>query len=427
MRNTNKKGFTIVELVIVIAVIAVLAAVLIPTFSSLIAKANLSNDQQVVANMNKALAVEFAAAKPASAGEAITALAASGFYGDKLDTYSKGYHYVYHLESNTMYLIDDEGAVVYPENNKPALGDMWALYGNYNSDYINGVTKYVATQSINDEGYFEVFNNGTEYMIDLNNNVVTVKSDANVTFLNGSTTVSEYVNADNNVNGVTEFAPSEEGKINGSIKDMVIDTAEGATDYSGAKVYYINSEEDEIVIENCVFQGNSSNEFVIGTGGKKVIIRNCVFTGHSAKWALTLDVGAGGVTLENNTFVNCARGVNIRQLTSGAVVFDGNTFDLTSASNGKNNAIQISTLNSDPSLVEIKNNTFSSANAAVVVHNAAVSTGVGIKADYITFAGNTLAEGVKAVIADPDYKDLSSQDQKTKMEEVVAALSAKFN
>ena len=34
----RKKGFTIVELVIVIAVIAVLAAVLIPTFSSLIQK-----------------------------------------------------------------------------------------------------------------------------------------------------------------------------------------------------------------------------------------------------------------------------------------------------------------------------------------------------------------------------------------------------
>ena len=37
---TGKKGFTIVELVIVIAVIAILAAVLIPTFNSVIAKAN---------------------------------------------------------------------------------------------------------------------------------------------------------------------------------------------------------------------------------------------------------------------------------------------------------------------------------------------------------------------------------------------------
>ena len=40
MKKTNKKGFTIVELVIVIAVIAILAAVLIPTFTSITKKAN---------------------------------------------------------------------------------------------------------------------------------------------------------------------------------------------------------------------------------------------------------------------------------------------------------------------------------------------------------------------------------------------------
>ena len=40
MKRSNKKGFTIVELVVVIAVIAVLAAVMIPTFSGVIGKAN---------------------------------------------------------------------------------------------------------------------------------------------------------------------------------------------------------------------------------------------------------------------------------------------------------------------------------------------------------------------------------------------------
>ena len=45
MKN-NRKGFTITELVIVIAVIAILAAVLIPTFSSIIKKANKSSDLQ---------------------------------------------------------------------------------------------------------------------------------------------------------------------------------------------------------------------------------------------------------------------------------------------------------------------------------------------------------------------------------------------
>ena len=39
----NKKGFTIIELVIVIAVIAILAAVLIPTFTTVIGKSHQSN------------------------------------------------------------------------------------------------------------------------------------------------------------------------------------------------------------------------------------------------------------------------------------------------------------------------------------------------------------------------------------------------
>ena len=40
MKKMNKKGFTIVELVIVIAVIAILSAVLIPTFSGVVDNAN---------------------------------------------------------------------------------------------------------------------------------------------------------------------------------------------------------------------------------------------------------------------------------------------------------------------------------------------------------------------------------------------------
>ena len=46
MKRSNKKGFTIVELVIVIAVIAILAGVLIPTFAGIVAKANKSAVEQ---------------------------------------------------------------------------------------------------------------------------------------------------------------------------------------------------------------------------------------------------------------------------------------------------------------------------------------------------------------------------------------------
>ena len=56
MKKVNKKGFTIVELVIVIAVVAILAAVLIPTFVSVVNKANVSNDTALVKNINITLA-----------------------------------------------------------------------------------------------------------------------------------------------------------------------------------------------------------------------------------------------------------------------------------------------------------------------------------------------------------------------------------
>ena len=50
MKRNNKKGFTIVELVIVIAVIAILSAVLIPTFGGIIEKAQASADVQEARN-----------------------------------------------------------------------------------------------------------------------------------------------------------------------------------------------------------------------------------------------------------------------------------------------------------------------------------------------------------------------------------------
>ena len=48
--NKSRKGFTIVELVIVIAVIAILAGVLIPTFSGVVTKANESKALQEAKN-----------------------------------------------------------------------------------------------------------------------------------------------------------------------------------------------------------------------------------------------------------------------------------------------------------------------------------------------------------------------------------------
>ena len=55
MRKTKRSAFTIVELVIVIAVIAILSAVLIPTFGAIIKNANVAADQSAAATLTTEL------------------------------------------------------------------------------------------------------------------------------------------------------------------------------------------------------------------------------------------------------------------------------------------------------------------------------------------------------------------------------------
>lgn len=109
-RNGKKNGFTIVELVIVIAVIAILAGVLIPTFSSLVAKANMSADQQAVTNMNKILAISD---KPTDVDGVIELLIENDYAGD-LTTYYKNYSLAW-IESENVIVLIEGGKVVYPE------------------------------------------------------------------------------------------------------------------------------------------------------------------------------------------------------------------------------------------------------------------------------------------------------------------------
>ena len=111
MAQRKRRGFTIVELVIVIAVIAILAGVLIPTFVSVINKANVASDTSLVKNINEALvAEEVTEGKPATMYEALQRAEANGFTIEKLTPRSTG-DIVWNSESNRFALVNGNDTV----------------------------------------------------------------------------------------------------------------------------------------------------------------------------------------------------------------------------------------------------------------------------------------------------------------------------
>lgn len=113
-----KKAFTITELVIVIAVVAILAAVLIPTFVNIVDKANESSDMQAVREMNLALEnAEAFSGKPSSVSEAMDILEAENLDARNYKALSKNHVILYNFEANVVvYLNLTTNKIEYPKN-----------------------------------------------------------------------------------------------------------------------------------------------------------------------------------------------------------------------------------------------------------------------------------------------------------------------
>ena len=119
MKKTNKKGFTIVELVIVIAVVAILAAVLIPTFVSVTRKANESNDVQAARNMNTFLAAAKVTDGVDSILDVYDIFEDSGYSVENYKPLYSGRHYYYDKQYNQIvYVNEADNTIIYPAEHK---------------------------------------------------------------------------------------------------------------------------------------------------------------------------------------------------------------------------------------------------------------------------------------------------------------------
>lgn len=175
----TKRGFTIVELVIVIAVIAILAAVLIPTFSGLIRNAQLAADQALVKNLNTALASDENGSSHPTMDKALQATAARGLDVAKIKTTFSGNKILWDSRNDCfVYLDNSKGTINYiPESEKTPV--------DQNSE------KYVYFQIVDtaDEA-----KNATDYSVYFNNSDYSGSVDVKVGFDAGSNNKLTAVN-----------------------------------------------------------------------------------------------------------------------------------------------------------------------------------------------------------------------------------------
>ncbi len=153
----KKKGFTLVELVIVVAVIAVLSAILIPTIGCFVEDAKETSDMTTVKTFNTALArYEAENGKPETMTEALEAMTDSGYNVEKLTPLSTG-EVLWDSKNNRFMLVKGDD-VLYRDNTTAATEkvDLWKIikkgdslsdkYSNYLGDgYEFDGTKAITT------------------------------------------------------------------------------------------------------------------------------------------------------------------------------------------------------------------------------------------------------------------------------------------
>ena len=263
MKNLKKKGFTIVELVIVIAVIAVLAAVLIPTFVNLTRKANQSADIQATRQMNVVLASD----KYATIEEAVAALAEAGYNAlDTLTPVSTGYSFWWVEEYNSIVLLNEKAEVVFASNNDAKENFAAAKEAGKAFNLKRGLPEVEAGES---ESVVDALRNGQSVVLSQSLEIsekALIKTGEDVVIdLNGHTLTTTATNSGT------------------SIRHETIEVSKGAT----------------LVIENGIFEGRSVMNY--GT-----------LTIKSGTTIKALDYSGGGC---------------IRNKAGGKVVIEGGTFE----------------------------------------------------------------------------------------------------
>lgn len=294
MKHTNKKGFTIVELVIVIAVIAILAAVLIPTFSNLIKKANQSSDIQAARQMNTVLAAEQGIGD--NIDKVIDILVENGYSANGLTPVTANHKFFYVVEYERIVLIDEKkGEVVFPK-------EITITENSVKYD-LAGYTKYIDVVANDSATLAQAIAGGSEKIALTTDmtfaSVATVSAGSNVTIDLGGKTLTTGARDDVS----HHYALNVYGTV--TFTNGIVD-ARGIYGYAGGKVVIGDGATINAVDTNggaCVW--NEGSELVITGGNFNALNGDCDHVNDAAgdqEPGIVNNRPNGVVTISGGTF-----------------------------------------------------------------------------------------------------------------------------
>ena len=280
MRKTNKKGFTIVELVIVIAVVAILAAVLIPTFVSVTNKAKQSADIQACRQMNTYLAVnEVTDGKTIK--EVYNTLEEGGMSAENYKPLSKDTYYFWDKDLNRVLYTDKDYKVTFPEEYKNVTKNdhqWYSLSGKISTEKIekNGddytIDKAEQLMYLSEQKLSGTVNIILPAKIDLMGGQLRFNTDgtANITIKpatgTAETEIKGFVNSENSKQGVKGYDDNKKKDVglvpfieNGSvtIENITIDGASVGANDVGSSSFLVGEAINSTITINNVLIKNS--------------------------------------------------------------------------------------------------------------------------------------------------------------------------
>ena len=334
MRKPNKKGFTIVELVIVIAVVAILAAVLVPTFVSVTKRANESKDTQLVRNLNTALAVDTEVGKHETMQSALEAAAKAGYDVAKINTSATDNEILWDSKNDCFVYKKDSGIEYIPnsvsEEQQKAVKNYqyWiiasapdATYSTYLYDYKGSGTETATTgldvgnETVAAITYKNDTANAQEVVIRTNSFDTTVTVNAE------KDTVSHFGEAGKiTITAVAPHSYHEYGEVLGNV-EIIKGRLEVAATATVGTVLVSSAEQNDVKIE--LVSGAKVGIVAPTTNNAKADIATSTTIPAESKFENIVTVNndfAGGLGTEKSPYLiaNCEQALKIEKLKKGA-------------------------------------------------------------------------------------------------------------